>query len=148
MAGQMHDDEEPITGINVTPLVDVMLVLLIIFMTTANYMTNKTIKVNLPQAETGESEVVANSIAFVLDKDSVLYIDGDKTSWQALPSSIKKALKKADVQKRQLQAIISADVITPHGKVIKLIDTLRKMGIFDFAINVEATSMELSKPKK
>ena len=51
MAGGAGDDDE-ITGINVTPLVDVMLVLLIIFMVTATYIVNQSINVNLPKADT------------------------------------------------------------------------------------------------
>ncbi|HOU94146.1 MAG TPA: biopolymer transporter ExbD, partial [Polyangiaceae bacterium] len=49
------DDDAPITGINVTPLVDVVLVLLIILMVTAGYLVSRTIPVDLPKGATGET---------------------------------------------------------------------------------------------
>ena len=55
MAAQAANDDEMITGINVTPLVDITLVLLIVFMMTASYIVSPAIKVELPKAATAES---------------------------------------------------------------------------------------------
>ena len=71
-------EEEEITGINITPLVDVMLVLLIIFMVTTSYIVHRSIVVNLPKATTGENVITTKNLAFVLDKNSILYLDGKK----------------------------------------------------------------------
>jgi biopolymer transport protein ExbD len=131
MAGGSNDDDG-INDINVTPLVDVMLVLLIIFMVTANYITNQSLNLELPKAATGESNTNTN-LGFSLDKDSKLFLDGKAIEFQDLPTIIAERKKaKADVQ-----ALISADVKTPHGEVVKLIDAVRKNGISNFAINVE-----------
>lgn len=134
--GAMEGGDEEITGINVTPLVDIMLVLLIIFMVTANYIANQTIQVKLPQAETAqplEKETV--SLNFTVDKDSKLYLDGVAIGLNDIGQKI------IDMKKEKpgvtLQALISADVETKHGAVVKLIDIIRKNDVSDFAINVE-----------
>lgn len=129
------DDDEEITGINVTPLVDVMLVLLIIFMVTTTYIAHKSINLKLPKAATAEENKASKNLAFALDANSKLYLDGKPISL----SDIKEIVAKLQVEQpaANLQALISADLKTPHGEVIKLIDTVRGNGITEFAINVE-----------
>jgi biopolymer transport protein ExbD len=136
MASKLSDSEDEITDINVTPLVDVMLVLLVIFMVTASYITNQSIEVRLPQADTGGESKQTVNLAFVVDKESNLYLDGQPLSFEQLPDII----KGRSAAQPNTQAIIAADQGTPHGTVIKLIDTIRKNGITDFAINVEASN--------
>lgn len=132
MAGGANNDDDGINDINVTPLVDVMLVLLIIFMVTANYITNQTLNLELPKAATGENSQATN-LGFSLDKDSKLFLDGKPIEFSDLPTIIAER-KQA---KPDISALISADVKTPHGEVVKLIDAVRKNGITNFAINVE-----------
>jgi biopolymer transport protein ExbD len=136
MASSSGDDEDSITGINVTPLVDVMLVLLVIFMVTATYIVNQSINVQLPKADTAESTAKTKNLAFTLDKSSALFLNGEPLAWEALPAKI--AEEKAKDPGQTVNALIAADKETPHGAVVKLIDTVRKHGITDFAINVEA----------
>lgn len=133
MAGSDYDDDEGITGINVTPLVDVMLVLLIIFMVTANYINTPGIDLHLPKAETGAG-VEQSQLTFTIDKNSAIYLDGRKVEETALESLLKDKIK----ENPKVQATIAADQATPHGAVIRLMDKMRKSGISDFAINVDA----------
>ena len=136
MAGGSYSEEEGINEINVTPLVDVMLVLLIIFMVTANYITSNAIPLELPKAATG-TDVAVSNLGFSIDKDSKIYLDGKPISYTELPLLIAERKKiKPDVQ-----ALISADVKTPHGEVVKLIDMVRRNGILNFAINVEVEAL-------
>src|SRR5476651_1777965 len=118
MAGGADDSDE-ITGINVTPLVDVMLVLLIIFMVTATYIVNQTINVKLPKADTAEnSDNKAKNLAFVLDAKSQLYLDGQPITFEQVADKIAEAKAKAGSE--PLNALIAADKDTPHGAVVKL----------------------------
>ena len=134
MAGSFSDDQsDEITGINITPLVDVMLVLLIIFMVTANYIVNSGIPVELPKASTG-NDIASENLGFVLDKASNLYLNGTPIELGAIAEKL--AERKATG--KSMQALISADKDTPHGSVVRLIDTIRKNGVTDFAINVES----------
>ena len=75
MAGGAQDNDEEITGINVTPLVDIVLVLLIIFMVTANFIVRETVEVDLPRAANG-GETVQGLVNVVLDKEGKLFFDG------------------------------------------------------------------------
>lgn len=129
MAGGAQDDEELITAINVTPLVDIVLVLLIILMVTSNYLVNKSISVELPKAATGESSNPSMSIS--LDVEGNLYLDGEKTTPEALQNSVAVAYRKDP----EVKAIISADGRVKHAEVISVIDILRKEKVTKFAIN-------------
>jgi biopolymer transport protein ExbD len=126
------NNREPITGINVTPLVDVMLVLLIIFMATSSYITNPAIEVELPEAASGH-ETVETTIALILDKDGKLYLNGEAAS----EASVAAHCKKTSALNPDIQAVIAADGATPHRRVVHLIDLVKLNGVKSFAINID-----------
>jgi biopolymer transport protein ExbD len=135
MAGgaSMGDDDDEITGINVTPLVDIMLVLLIIFMVASNYIVQEAIEVNLPQAATGEevnNEV--KSVALIIKADGKLYMNGEEASREQISEKAKELSKFENAQ-----ALIAADRASSHGAVIELIDLIRAQGLVSFAINID-----------
>lgn len=131
--GGNRADDEMITDINVTPLVDIMLVLLIIFMLTANLIVAPAIKVDLPNAATGEGSE-PSTIALTLTKDNKLFLNGKETTEEAVKAFVPGEIaKKAD-----LQAIIAADQEVSHGQVVHLIDLVRTLGISKFALNIES----------
>ena len=132
MAGRLTDEDQEITEINVTPFVDVMLVLLVIFMVTANYIVNQSINVNLPDADTGEASS-AVQLEFTLDANSQVFMNGRPVSFENIDQVIAEQLTRVDSK----QAMIAADEKTPHGTVIKLLDAVRRNGVTEFAINVE-----------
>jgi len=132
MAGGAQDNEEEITGINVTPLVDVVLVLLIIFMVTANFIVRETVEVDLPRAANG-GETVQGLVNVVLDKDGKLYFDGTELSEAALSTKVAEQVAKD----KDTRAIISADQTIPYGRVMRLIDMVKGQGIAKFALNIE-----------
>jgi biopolymer transport protein ExbD len=136
-AGSPFDSDDEggrmITDINVTPLVDIVLVLLIIFMVTTTYIVNPSIKVDLPKAATG-SDQTRTSLALTLTKEGTLYLNGDRSDDAAVTRYIAAELPK----NAELQAIIAADKVVPHGSVVHLIDLVKRAGVRKFAINVEA----------
>lgn len=140
MAGGLQDqDDGEITGINVTPLVDVMLVLLVVFMVTSTYIVQQSIQVQLPKAATGENTPKVKNLAFVLDKSGAMFLDGKPISLEDIAVRV-QAEKSADPNV-QLQALVAADKETPHGFVVSLIDAVRRQGITDLAINVEKSGL-------
>ncbi|MCP3136007.1 ExbD/TolR family protein [Pyxidicoccus xibeiensis] len=132
MAGSAQDNEEEITGINVTPLVDIVLVLLIIFMVTANFIVRETVEVDLPRAANG-GETVQGLVNVVLDKDGKLFFDGTELSEAELSAKVAEQVAKD----KDTRAIISADQSIPYGRVMKLIDVVKGQGIAKFALNIE-----------
>src|SRR5215217_9403979 len=109
MAGGSQQDDEEITGINVTPLVDIVLVLLIIFMVTANFIVRETVEVDLPRAANG-GETVQGLVNVVLDKQGQLYFDGAPVTEAELQGKAAEQLKKDS----NTRAIISADQSLPY----------------------------------
>lgn len=136
MAGtqsEFDDNDDVISGINVTPLVDVVLVLLIIFMITAPVIYQNAIKVQLPTAASGEAPP-QGPIEFAITRDGQVSWGKDLVSWEELSARL-QALGPAAAEK---MAVISADEATPHGTVIKLMDALRQAGLSKLAVNVQA----------
>lgn len=134
MAASVEEQGEEITGINVTPLVDITLVLLIIFMVTATYIVKETIEVDLPRAAAG-GETVGPTLAFALDRDGVLYLDGAPASREAARAAVQAAVARSP----EARAIISADRAVSHGRVVEVIDLVKREGLTRFAIDVEHT---------
>ncbi|HEY4222594.1 MAG TPA: biopolymer transporter ExbD [Myxococcota bacterium] len=140
MAGSSKgDDEGLIDNINVTPLVDVMLCLLVIFMVTTSYVVADSLKVDLPSASTGDhTEPSVLMITYTVDKDTgarQLYLNGDKADEAGLRAKI-KALKAEG--KKDVQAVIAADKSASHGEVIHIIDVVKQEGILKFALNIDS----------
>lgn len=131
MASANSDDEEMITGINVTPLVDVVLVLLVILMVTATYLVARTIPVDLPKAATGEASV--SPLAITLDARGKIYLDGAAVDRDELRRRIQRRRQEAP----ETRAVIAADGNLAHRVVVSLVDLLRVEGITQFAINVD-----------
>ena len=135
--GQDEDDE--ITGINVTPLVDIVLVLLIIFMVTANFIVRETMEVDLPRAANAGA-TVQGLINVVMDRQGTLYVDGAPTDEAGLRARVAAGLK----QDPDTRAIISADQSLPYGRVMHLIDVVKGEGIAKFALNIEKDAQAAS----
>lgn len=141
MAATAQSDDDIITGINVTPLVDIILVLLIIFMLTANLIARPSIEVQLPQAATGQT-AQPTTLALTLTKDGQLFLNGVPTDGAALRAYIPEVAKSDP----KAQAIIAADKEVSHGRVIWLIDLVRSNGIYNFALNVDPSVVSGAMP--
>jgi biopolymer transport protein ExbD len=128
-------DDDIISGINVTPLVDIVLVLLIIFMVTTTYIVRQAIEVDLPRAASA-GEAVATTLAVVLTRDGEVYLDGVRRSEDELRARVRAAVAKD----RDARAVISADEAASHGAVVRLIDVVKGEGVARFAIHVERTA--------
>ncbi len=136
--GADFDDEEGIVAINVTPLVDIMLVLLIIFMVASSYIVKPSIEVDLPKAATGNEDTLDTTISVVVDAQGKLFLNGDPATYESIAAKCRE-VKAAD---EDAQAIIAADKITPHGEVVRLIDLVRQNGVLKFAINIDPEMLE------
>lgn len=132
MAGgaKSGDDDDLITDINVTPLVDVILVLLIILMVTATAIVSKTIPMELPKAATGEQTPA--TLAVSIDQAGQVFLDTIPVTSDELRTKV-RAAREGDPE---IRAVIAADGRIPHANVVTVIDILRQEQITKFAINV------------
>lgn len=126
------DEDEGIVGINVTPLVDIMLVLLIIFMVASSYIVDNSIEVELPQAATG-GETLDTMLSLVIKADGSLFLNGEPTTREAIAARCKAVSAK----EKGAQASIAADKNVSHGEVVRIIDLVRQNGVLKFAINID-----------
>jgi biopolymer transport protein ExbD len=132
VAGQgSYDDEGEITGINVTPLVDIMLVLLIIFMVTTSVITNaEGMKVSKPEAASGR-KLESESILLVCHADGAIYVDGKP---MADDYAIVERIADKLMLDENMQGIVQCDTKAEVGKMVHLIDLLREAGVRKYAI--------------
>ena len=135
-ASAKWDDDDGINEINVTPLVDVMLVLLVIFMVASIYIVKDAIEVDLPKAASA-GEALETTLSIVIDREGRLYLNGRPTP----DDVIAQACSQASSKDANAQAIIAADQNVKHGDVIRVIDLIRTNGLTRFAINVKATDI-------
>jgi biopolymer transport protein ExbD len=123
MASIQNTDDE-ISGINVTPLVDVTLVLLIVFMVTAKLIAGQGIPLDLPKAKTAGATQTVLSVS--IDAQGGVLANGSKVSSdEELKSRASSALKANP----ELRTVIAASTDASHGKVMHVLDTVRDAGI-------------------
>ncbi|MCU0655713.1 MAG: biopolymer transporter ExbD [Polyangiaceae bacterium] len=121
-----------IVGINVTPMVDVVLVLLVIMMVSATYIVAQSLKVELPK--TASSDESTTSIAAVtITREGKLFFNQEPVDEKGLVAR----LRAVKAQGAEVNLIVSADRAVPHGQVVHVIDLAKVEGISKFAINVE-----------
>lgn len=132
-SGGGGNDDEIITAINVTPLVDVVLVLLIILMVTASYIVSQeNIPMELPNAEQTEPERPQRTLTVSIDQESTLFVDAEEVTWEELGVRA-RAFAAEETEPR---AVIAADRRVSHGEFIRIVDILREAEITRYAINV------------
>ena len=115
---------------------DIILVVLIIFMVTTTTIVERSIKVELPDAATGESVNKDVSVAIQMLADRSLSLDGAPVTWEGLRSFIRSERAKTKADGVELICLIGADKVVPHGEVVKIIDLVRQEGVTKFAINI------------
>lgn len=141
MAGKISGDDEVLSEINVTPLVDIMLVLLIIFMLTNEEVSEKMkkaqIDIDLPKAASAEQKP-SKPLSIVVSKDGKLFLNGNPLDELALT----RAVKVAEAETPGVEAILSADRRVSHGAVVRVIDLVRSAGVEKVAINTKEQEIE------
>ena len=136
MAGKNFDPNEigeGINDINITPFVDVVLVLLVIFMVTTPIMVKEGLKVNLPKTLTADSIGKSVSVGIAITKEGQVLFGGALLSEQDLQDKLVEIYKTAP----DTQFLISADTDAKHGDVVKVIDRLKKNNLNSFALQIE-----------
>jgi biopolymer transport protein TolR len=122
----------PITEINMTPFVDIVLVILIIFLLTATVMMPRTFSIALPKA-TQADKIEKTVVIISIDREGQIAINGTRV-YQEIDFN---AVFKEQVQGKEPQAVIAADKETRHGRLIEVIDRLKRLQVQRIGIEVE-----------
>jgi biopolymer transport protein ExbD len=132
MDSSSSEDSGLMSSINITPFVDVVLVLLVIFMVTAPMLIKDILELNLPKTVSGDGQVV-ETLGIAVNRDGNILLNGQITDDSGLQEAARTALAKNS----ESQAIISADKEVVYGRVVKVIDLLKTAGLNKFAVQIE-----------
>jgi len=130
--GESGGHEKNFSEINITPFVDVVLVLLVIFMVTAPLMVKNIIDLKLPSSESSD-KAQTNTIGIVILKTGNILLEGVLSS----PLLIVEKIKTEKIKDSKTQVVITADKDATHGMVIEVIDLVKTAGISNFAFQIE-----------
>jgi len=122
-----------VSGINVTPLVDVCLVLLIILMVSSTYIVAQSLKIQLPKSHSTDGTADKPATVTLLKTGGLRWNDHDSNE-----EEITRELKKAADADAETNLVVSADKEVQHGRVVHILDIAKLAGITKFAINVQA----------
>ncbi len=125
-------DDEPIAAINVVPLVDVILVVLIIFMVTAPLVLKPTIDINLPKAASGEASA-PSPLNIAVSGDGKLSLNGQPTDLQVITAYISKLI----AEKPETAAILQADKSVTLDRLTEIIDVVKTAGVKRVAFSID-----------
>ena len=129
--GPSNNEDEIISGINVTPLVDVTLVLLIIFIVTAKMIVSQSIPMDLPKAASGSEQQDVFSVELGASGDTV--VNGNRLP---SPDGVLALAREAKSKTPDVRAVIKADSTVQHGRVIRVMDLLKQAGVTKVAFGV------------
>jgi biopolymer transport protein TolR len=132
----------PMSDINMTPLVDVMLVLVVIFIITAPLMTSA-IKLDLPKTEAAKPVDAPKFVSIVVDKSGQIFINDQVTSLAQLAESLSKTAQVSKETEVQLRA----DEAVPYGKVVEVMGAAQKAGLSRIGFIAQANAAPKTEPK-
>ncbi len=141
MASSSSNDGTLVTEINVTPLVDVVLVLLVLMMVTATSLASKTIPVELPKAKSGSSESTERPLVVAVDESGAMFLDKERADDAMVRARAREALAAANASSKQINAVLAADGRAKHEAVVHALELLRTERIAKIAIVVRAAEM-------
>ena len=125
------------TGLDITPLIDTVFLLLIFFLLTSTFLIQPGIKIKLPATESSESQI-SKDLILTVTKDNDIYLNERKISLKSLPRNLEFALKKS----KERLLVIKADKRVLHGQVVEIMDIAKEVGIDKLAIATEPKKIE------
>ena len=121
-----------ITGINITPLVDVVLVLLVVLMVVSTYIVSQAMKVELPKAAT-KDQVNQEPLTITILRDGSIRLNDQPIEEANLLDELRLVYRS----RPEAPIVISADRAVPYGRAVQFVDYARQAGATQFAIKVE-----------
>ena len=132
MSANYIDDDGTVTGINITPMVDIMMVLLIIFMVTASFVSESGLKINIPKTQNQETSTTVSLSVAVDEKGELLYKSAKTTE-----ANLKAALTREVSSNHNTRVTLAADRKLPYQQVINVLDLIKQAGVSRVALASE-----------
>ncbi|HPJ34564.1 MAG TPA: biopolymer transporter ExbD [Spirochaetota bacterium] len=130
--GSSKDEDGVISDINITPMVDIILVLLVIFMVTANFLKKESININLPKVAAADPNI-KESKQLAITNDGKFFLEGRSVTESGLMEEITREAK----YRPNVRVTLSADETLSYGTVSKVMGLLRKCGVTRMALSVK-----------
>jgi biopolymer transport protein ExbD len=130
MAMNTAENETQISSINITPLVDILLVLLVIFMVTANFLKKESVNINLPKVAAADPNV-NQSMQIALTKDGAILLEGTETDEHKLFSTLSNEVKF----RPNMRVTLSADRGLPYDSIMRVMGLIRQTGVTRIALS-------------
>ena len=130
-AGPQKDEDGFISDINITPMVDVMLVLLIIFMVTANFIKKDSVNINLPKVAAADPNI-KESKQVAVTRDGRIFLEGKELTAEYLGKELQREAKL----RPNMRVTLSADEGLSYGSVSRIMGILRQSGVTKIALSV------------
>ena len=140
---KFHVDEEERTDVSLTPLIDVVFLLLIFFMITTTFNQHAKLRIDLPEASSAEQSIKEVKIEVIVDKNGHYYVDGVSLVDQK-NRTLTNALSKVAERDKTEKVLIRADAQAPHQSVVSVMDAASKLGLTQVSI---ATSSDQDNAK-
>ena len=137
----MKNKRKVVADINITPFTDVVLVLLIIFMITTPMLSQNSLKINLPKAQSVQSDQENKNIEICIDKDGLIYLDGTQLHSSYLEEAVKNTLQKYP----ERAVVIKGDKDIKYDLVIQVMDKAKSAGATKFALALEKSAKSTKK---
>jgi len=129
------DGEELIGGVNTTPLVDVTLTLLIVFIVTASFVVDRTMPVQLPKAASAEA-TPPSLLTVAIAASGEVFLNGAPGRIEDIPAAVEAARARLGGEAK-LAGFVSADVAAPYGRFAAAVDQLRLAGVTEIALDTQ-----------
>jgi biopolymer transport protein ExbD len=130
-----HRKESP--ELNLTPLIDVVFLLLIFFMVSTTFDKHSRIRVELPEAATQDEKVEEEKVLeIIVDNEGTYYVNQQEVIKRDL-ATLKRAIEKAAEGRKDLPVIIKADAKTTHQSVIRVMDAASQLGYLNMTFSAK-----------
>ncbi|MFV0421033.1 ExbD/TolR family protein [Oleidesulfovibrio sp.] len=134
MRWRRSSQDEVVNDIDLTPMIDMVFILLIFFIVSTSFIKESGVVVERPAASTGEAQQV--QVVVGIDSDNVLWLEGDTVDIRTLSAHMDRLL----AEKENLAVIVAADVQSNSGVLVKVIDMCRMAGVRDVSVATKEAS--------
>jgi biopolymer transport protein ExbD len=124
-------------SVNLTPLIDVVFLLLIFFMVSTTFTKEARLTLNLPSAETGQHEKKAPKIVDVMINEQGNYVVNGMSLVNNQADTLRRAIKRISKDDSTIPFVIAADALTPHQSVVTAMDVAGQLGFINLSITTQ-----------